>query len=129
MRRGHAANNVKIFGANTLFLGIEQFLTQVNALYQTNDDTIVPNVQCSPLLAFEAGRRFGDAWRLDCGRCASRQSGVDEFVFAVGQRGSAFVHRFGDGFIDQIDHKFMRQANIPSGVLRRAIVAVARANS
>ena len=129
MRRRHAAYDVKIFRPNAFFLDIEQFVPQMNALYQTNHEAIIPNVQRSPFLAFQARRRLGDAWRLDHRRFASGQPSMNEFIFAVGQRGSAFVHCLGDGFINEVDDEFVCAANIPSGILGCAIVAVAGANS
>lgn len=50
---------------------------------------------------------------------------MNEFIFAIGQRSGAFVHCFGDRFIDEIDYELMREADIPRGIFGCAIVAIA----
>jgi hypothetical protein len=85
MRRSHAPYHVKLFGANTFFLGVEQFVTQVNPFYQTDHDTVITNLQSSPFLAFQARRRLSNAGRLDYGRFASVEAGVVELVFTIWQ--------------------------------------------
>src|SRR5689334_5461572 len=63
VRRSHAANDVKLFGSDTLHLAVEQFVIQVNALDQTNHDAIIPNVQRAPFFTFQARRGLGNPRR------------------------------------------------------------------
>ena len=75
--------------------------------------------------AFQTRRRFGDARWFHQRRRRGGQTGTRQFIFAIRQRRGALVHRFGDGFIHEVDDEFVRGADVQGGVLGRAVVAVA----
>src|ERR1022692_115780 len=64
IRTGHAPDHMKKFAADSQSFYIEQFITHLHALHQSDDQPVPANLQRSPLHAFQTRGRFRDAWRF-----------------------------------------------------------------
>ena len=66
--------------------------------------------------AFKVDEALSDSFCLYFGGVDGSEPGMDEFVFSIGQFGGGEVDFFGDGFADDIDHKFFFPQDIEGGI-------------
>jgi len=125
VRRGHAADGEQFFSAHPFGCHVKQFVAEVDALDQADDDAVAADLQRAPFHTLQAGGRFRDARRFHHRRRRCVQAGAGQFAFAERQRGGALVHRLGNGLVNEVHDEFMGGADVARGVLGRIVVAVA----
>jgi len=118
VRRGHAADGEQLARAHPFGCHIKEFVAQVDALDQADDDAVAADLQRAPLHAFQAGGRLRDARRFDDRRRRGVQSGTGQLAFAKRQRGGALVHRPGNGLVHQVHDELMGGASLLSSTLQ-----------
>jgi hypothetical protein len=72
MRTRHAADDVETLVANAQRLGINQFLANVHAFHESDDESILADLQGALFCALQTGRGLRDSRRLHDGGRSSR---------------------------------------------------------
>ena len=67
MRTRHAADDVETLSANAQRLAIDQFFAYVHAFHEADDESILADLQGTPLYALQTGRHLCDSRRLHDG--------------------------------------------------------------